>query len=209
LEKLGLVIIAWLLAVIAWRRNVAFSISATRNFWPILVWALAFGGACLIAFANPPELSAAAQGDSPTQLRRFIDQQVGGIDKLKVPATDADIPLPRRPDGTVNPRYQTTEQKRYLGKLLFHDPIRTARIDPAYGGVLATKQTASCGSCHLGEAAGKAGAQFNFAVGGEGRGYTDEKGISSYADGPGPTFFHNCGTPHSFRATRWWMHSLL
>ena len=26
---------------------------------------------------------AAAQGDSPTQLRRFIDQQVGGIDKLK------------------------------------------------------------------------------------------------------------------------------
>ena len=119
---------------------------------------------------------AAGQGDSPTQLRRFIDQQVGGIDKLKVPATDADIPLPRQPDGTVNPRYKTSEEKRYLGKMLFHDPIRTARIDPAYGGVLATKQTASCGSCHLGEAAGKAGAQFNFAVGGEGRGYIDEKG---------------------------------
>jgi cytochrome c peroxidase len=119
---------------------------------------------------------AAAQGDSPTKLRRFIDQQVGGIDKLKVPATNDDIPLPRQKDGTVNPRYKTTEQKRYLGKMLFHDPIRTARIDPAYGGVLATRQTASCGSCHLGEAAGKAGAQFNFAVGGEGRGYTDEKG---------------------------------
>src|SRR3989442_13505674 len=102
---------------------------------------------------------AAAQGDSPTQLRRFIDQQVRGIDKLKVPATDADIPLPRQPDGTVNLRYKTTEEKRYLGKMLFHDPIRTARIDPAYGGVLATKQTASCGSCHLGEAAGKAGGQ--------------------------------------------------
>src|SRR6266852_8688490 len=87
---------------------------------------------------------AAAQGDSPTQLRRFIDQQVGGIDKLKVPAKDTDIPLPRQPDGTVNPRYQTTEAKRYLGKLLFHDPIRTARINPAYGGVLATKQTGSC-----------------------------------------------------------------
>src|SRR5438552_15099 len=121
-------------------------------------------------------LVAAGQGDSPTQLRRFIDQQVGGIDKLKVPATDADIPLPRQPDGTVNPRYKTTEEKRYLGKMLFHDPIRTARIDPAYGGVLATKQTASCGRCHRGEAAGKAGAQFNFAVGGEGRGYIDEKG---------------------------------
>ena len=93
---------------------------------------------------------AVAQGDSPVQLRRFIDQQVGGIEKLKVPSTDAEIPLPRLKDGTVNPRYKTTEQKRYLGKMLFHDPIRTARIDPAYGGVLATSQTASCGSCHLG-----------------------------------------------------------
>jgi hypothetical protein len=35
-----------------------------------------------------------AQGNSPTQLRRFIGQQVGGIDKLKVPATDADVPVP-------------------------------------------------------------------------------------------------------------------
>ena len=26
-------------------------------------------------------------------------------------------------------RYVTTEAKRYLGKLLFHDPVRTARID--------------------------------------------------------------------------------
>jgi hypothetical protein len=113
---------------------------------------------------------------SPGGLRRFIDQQVGGIDKLKVPATDADIPLPRQPDGTVNPRYQTTEEKRFLGKLLFHDPVRTSRIDPAYGGVLATKQTGSCASCHLGEAAGKAGTVLNFSVGGEGRGYTDEAG---------------------------------
>ena len=118
----------------------------------------------------------AAQDDGPSELRQFIGQQVGGIDKLKVPATDTAIPLPRQPDGTVNPRYKTTEEKRYLGKLLFHDPIRTARIDPAYGGVLATRQTGSCGSCHLGEAAGKAGAQFNFSVGGEGRGYTDQKG---------------------------------
>src|SRR6266567_4070818 len=120
--------------------------------------------------------ATADDGNSPAQLRRFIDQQVGGIDKLKVPAKDADIPLPRQPDGTVNPRYQTTEAKRFLGKMLFHDPIRTARIDPAYGGVLATKQTGSCGSCHLGEAAGKAGAVLNFNVGGEGRGYTDEQG---------------------------------
>ena len=82
-------------------------------------------GLLLISFCGV----AGAQGNSPTQLRQFIDQQVGGINKLKVPATDAEIPVPRMPDGTVNPRYQTTEAKRFLGKMLFHDPIRTARIN--------------------------------------------------------------------------------
>jgi hypothetical protein len=121
-------------------------------------------------------LAAADDDNGAAQLRRFIDQQVGGIQKLKVPAKDADIPLPRQPDGTVNPRYRTTEEKRYLGKLLFHDPVRTARIRPEFGGVLATRQTGSCASCHLGEASGKAGAVLNFNVGGEGRSYTDEDG---------------------------------
>jgi hypothetical protein len=37
---------------------------------------------------------AAAQGDSPTQLRQFISQQVGGLNKLTVPATNAEIPVP-------------------------------------------------------------------------------------------------------------------
>jgi hypothetical protein len=84
--------------------------------------------------------------------------------------------------------------------MLFHDPVRTARIDinqgqpvdlPAgtsFGGTVnasdstvqaivnATKQTGSCGSCHIGEAASKAGHQINLHVGAEGRGYTDEKG---------------------------------
>ncbi len=143
---------------------------------------------------------AAAQGDSPTQLRQFIDRQVGGLDKLKVPATNAELPVPRRPDGTVNPRYETTEAKRYLGKLLFHDPVRAARVNinesqpvnlpagTAFGGTVsaddpniqaivnAQRQDTSCGSCHIGEAAGKAGSQLNFASGGEGRGYTDEHG---------------------------------
>src|ERR1041384_133961 len=141
---------------------------------------------------------ASAQGDSPTHLRQFIDQQVGGINKLKVPPTDADIPMPRMPDGTVNPRYQTTEAKRFLGKMLFHDPIRSARVNinkgqpldlpagTAFGGTVsasepniqeivnAQRQDTSCGSCHLGEAAGKAGQLLNFASGGEGRGYKDE-----------------------------------
>jgi hypothetical protein len=38
---------------------------------------------------------AAAQGNSHTQLRRFIDRQVGGIEKLMVPAHDADLPVTR------------------------------------------------------------------------------------------------------------------
>lgn len=143
----------------------------------------------------------------PDPLREFIAQQVGGLDKLKVPADDTAIPLP--PEDPNRPgRYKTTAAKRYLGKLLFHDPVRTARINintsvnppitpgeprdlpdgTAFGGtvpssnpnvqnvVASTKSTGSCGSCHLGEAAGKAGTVLNFNVGGEGRGYTDEHG---------------------------------
>ena len=85
--------------------------------------------------------------------------------------------------------------------MLFHDPVRTARVNinqgqpldlpagTAFGGTLnasapniqaivdATRQTGSCGSCHIGEAGGgKAGQLINFNTGGEGRGYTDEQG---------------------------------
>ena len=119
---------------------------------------------------------AAAQGDSPMQLRRFIDKQVGGIRKLMVPAHDADLPQPRRADGTPDPFFETTEAKRYLGKQLFHDPVRMVRIRPEFGGVSATAQTASCASCHQGESASKAGTLLNFAAGGEGRHYTDAAG---------------------------------
>src|SRR5258708_2415612 len=124
---------------------------------------------------------APAQDDSsensPTQLRRFIDEQVGGIQKLKVPDNDH-LPQARLPDGTLtsDPRFQTTEAKRYLGKLTFFDPVTTARIIPSFGGVLATRQTGSCGSCHLGEVAGKSGTLINLTVGGEGRSYTDASG---------------------------------
>jgi hypothetical protein len=150
------------------------------------------------------------------ELRSYIGEQVGGLQKLKVPQRNEDLPLPRAADGTVPYRYEQTEAKRYLGKLLFHDPIRTSRIDintgqpkdlPAgtsFGGTLnatdplirkifpetgnatsaeirdivaATIQTGSCGACHIGEAAGKAGQQINFNVGAEGRGYTDENGV--------------------------------
>ena len=91
---------------------------------------------------------------------------------------DAHLPPARLPDGTItnDPRFRTTEAKRYLGKLLFFDPVRTARILPEFGAVLATRQTGSCGSCHLGEVAGKSGILINLNLGGEGRSYTDAAG---------------------------------
>jgi Di-haem cytochrome c peroxidase len=165
----------------------------------LATFAITFSLLCGVVAAGDDD----RDGGSPAQLRQFVDQQVGGLKKLMVPAKDADIPVPPPRAGTpaeYQNRYKTTEAKRYLGKLLFHDPVRTARIDKnqgqpvdlpagtAFGGTLhasdplvpaivaATKQTGSCGSCHFGEAATKAGAQINLHVGAEGRGYTDEKG---------------------------------
>lgn len=119
---------------------------------------------------------AVAQGNNPQPLRRFIDQQVGGLQNLRVPESNADLPQPRLADGSPDPQFETTEAKRYLGKLLFHEPARATRIIPEFGGIPSHRGSASCGTCHLGEAASKAGTLFNFATGGEGRGYTDAKG---------------------------------
>ena len=130
--------------------------------------------ACGTAFADRDDRDD--RGKGAAQLRQFIAGQVGGIEKLAVPADDSALPQPRLANGSPDPFFQTTEAKRYLGKQLFHDPIRTARILPEFGGVPATKQSASCGSCHLGEAASKSGTLLNFAVGGEGRSYTDAAG---------------------------------
>jgi Di-haem cytochrome c peroxidase len=157
---------------------------------------LATVAASLVVFGG----AVLADSDNGTgELRQFIARQVGGIEKLMVPATNAEIPVPPGPATQPN-RFETTEAKRYLGKLLFHDPVRTARINinqgqpvdlpagTAFGGTVnasspnvqavvnATKQTGSCGTCHFGEAATKAGAQINLHVGAEGRGYTDAKG---------------------------------
>jgi cytochrome c peroxidase len=139
----------------------------------------------------------------------------GGAAKLRVPATNAAIPLPPAPASDPQ-RYDTTDIKVYLGKLLFHDPIRTQRVNKnqgqpkdfpastAFGGTIGVTDsggaappssvfgsattaqvqaiassevaTGSCGSCHLGEANGKAGQVVNFNSGGEGRGYVDPNG---------------------------------
>ncbi|MGB8535584.1 MAG: cytochrome c peroxidase [Acidobacteriaceae bacterium] len=148
------------------------------------------------------QVTVPIHAQSPDQVRQFISTQVGGLDKLTVPPTDAAIPVPAPIVGSGHTpyRYQTTEAKRYLGKQLFHDPVRTVRINEnqgqpvdlpagtAFGGelqasdpfiqnlVTQTQMTGGCGSCHIGESAGKAGQQINFNVGGEGRGYFDEKG---------------------------------
>src|SRR5260221_13809133 len=59
---------------------------------------------------------APAQDDSsennPTQLRRFIDEQVGGIQKLKAPDNDH-LPQARLPDGTLtsDPRFRSEERR--------------------------------------------------------------------------------------------------
>jgi Di-haem cytochrome c peroxidase len=155
-------------------------------------------------------------GPTPEEVRELIDSAIpGGLANLMVPATDAEIPVPPAPAGYAG-RFDTTEAKRYLGKLIFHDPVRTQRVDinagqpldfpaaTAFGGTigvtdsdagtppadtyanttsanveavrLQTIATGSCGSCHIGEAGGKAGQLLNFNTGGEGRGYTDEEG---------------------------------
>ncbi|MBI4586239.1 MAG: hypothetical protein HY717_19690 [Planctomycetes bacterium] len=113
--------------------------------------------------------STAAQEVTPGQLRALLNQRVGSLDKLRVPDRDEDLPQPRLPSGEIDPRFRITAAKRYLGKLLFHDPIRANAIRPEFGGVMSTAQTASCGSCHFGDAATKAGQVINLAVGGEGR----------------------------------------
>jgi hypothetical protein len=109
-------------------------------------------------------------------LRHYIARQVGGIEKLMVPAHNADLPQPRLADGSPDPLFETTEAKRYLGTLLFHDPARATRIIPEFSGILAHRGSTSCGTCHLGEAASKSGTLLNFATGGEGRGHMDADG---------------------------------
>jgi len=80
-----------------------------------------------------------ARDNDDSELREFIDHQVGGIEKLRVPSNNASIPVPPPPPESANipsntpDRYVTTEAKRFLGKMLFHDPVRTARIDKNQG----------------------------------------------------------------------------
>lgn len=184
------------------RKNLSGSrarIAAERFAGLLLSASLVSVGALSACGKDDPPVDTMVDPTSGASVRDFIGQQVGGVAKLTVPPTDDAIPVP--PDDPMRPgRYKTTPAKKYLGKLLFHDPVRTARVNVntkvpldlpagmAFGGtvlgsdpnvpaiVAATRQTGSCGSCHIGEAAGKAGQLLNFNTGGEGRGYTDADG---------------------------------
>ena len=138
------------------------------------------GTVVMLGLVVPLTLSATsqtiAQDISAADLRQLIIDRVGSVEALQVPANDTDLPQPRLPGGEIDPLFEITEAKRYLGKLLFHDPIMTTDIQPAFGGDLDTVQTASCTSCHVAEAATKAGRQTAVGIGGLGRVRQDADG---------------------------------
>ncbi len=75
--------------------------------------------------------SSGGEAVDPEAVRAFIGMQVGGIENLMVPADDA-IPVP--PDDPERPgRYKLTPAKAFLGKMLFHDPVRTVRVNKNVG----------------------------------------------------------------------------
>src|SRR3954447_12173602 len=81
-----------------------------------------------------------AQAITPTQaasqsLRAFIAQRFGGLQSLMVPARNEDLPQPRLANDQLDPRFRITEAKRYLGKLLFFDPVRAGDVHPEFGGI--------------------------------------------------------------------------
>jgi cytochrome c peroxidase len=143
--------------------------------------------------------SSGQQEELARALRQAIIARVGSLAALRVPATNAALPQPTLADGvTVDPRFAITEAKRYLGKQLYFDPVRANRIRPEFGGIPEIAQTASCGSCHLGEAAGKAGQVINLALGAEGRGYTDENGVFHVRRRIQPGLVDTIPTPSQF-----------
>lgn len=121
----------------------------------------------LIAILAGLATSRAASAETPGELRTLIQSRVGSLDALMVPGTDADMPQP------ADARFHITPDKKRLGKFLFFDPIRTTSVRPEFGGVRLLAQTASCGSCHLGEMASKAGTRQALGMGGQGRGGID------------------------------------
>src|SRR5258707_6765870 len=89
----------------------------------------ALGIFLLCSGVAPAQDNSRAEGDNPSaiQLRRVIDETVGGIPKFMVPE-HAPLPPPPHPDGTVTnePRFHSTDAKRYLRTLNLFDSLVTA-----------------------------------------------------------------------------------
>ena len=126
-------------------------------------------GLCSILFIGVLGDHSVVAQVTPNMVRATVQARVGDINKLRVPDDDTDLPQPRLLSGESDPLFAITEEKRFLGQLLFHDPIRSTDLDLSLGGDPAFRLTASCSSCHLSHAGTKAGQVFNFGVGGEGR----------------------------------------
>ena len=127
----------------------------------------------------------AAQGNGATQLRRFIDQQVGGIREVDGAGARPDLPQPRLANGSPTRSSRQPRPSATSGNCCF--TTRRERPGLSRSSVaFPPRATASCGTCHLGEAASKSGTLLNFAMGGEGRGYTDAEETSLRAGGRGP-----------------------
>jgi cytochrome c peroxidase len=137
-------------------------------------------GSFLVALVTVPTVAWSQEEEerAPTasELRVLLRDRIDDLDLLRVPLANEELPQPRLENGEIDPLYAITEEKRYLGKLLFHDPVRSNNIQPKFGGSTATSQTASCGSCHFGEAGSKAGQVQAVGVGGEGRMEMDAEG---------------------------------
>lgn len=112
-------------------------------------------------------ITATAAAQTSDDVRTLVISRVGSLETLRVPGSDADMPQPS------DSLFQVTPAKKRLGKFLFFDPVRTTSVRPDMGGVRVLAQTSSCGSCHLGEMASKAGTRQALGMGGEGRGFID------------------------------------
>src|SRR5262245_4591945 len=62
------------------------------------------------------------------ELYKLIDEQVGGIEKLRFPTKYEDLPRPQRTDGTPDTTFKVTKELIDLGRFLFADPALVTHV---------------------------------------------------------------------------------
>jgi hypothetical protein len=78
--------------------------------------------------------------------------QAEDIEALRFPKDHAGLPLPQRPDGTLDTSFQVTKPLVDLGRFLFGDPALVTRIvtsqeNPFCSGEPSTAKQGSCVAC--------------------------------------------------------------